>query len=342
MVDPRTAPARFSATDAALTGLRLIAREPGAVAVWGALYLAFTLALSAAMVTTVGPSMAAMAQQRAGAAPDPAASLALMSTLLPFEGLALVAGLLFYALMFSAVNRAVLRPGVGGPGRLPGRLALGGDEGRQLLLFVILGVMFLVAYVALIFAGVIVGVVLGLAVSGGHADAAATAGPIVLVVVGVVSAVLSVLAVLATRLSLASPLTFDTGRIDVFGSWGLTRGIFWPLLGAYLLIFVIALALFVAAFVLFTVTAALLGGGLSAAGVALRPDMSSLPAYFAPVMLLWILMVTAVGTVVLVLFLAAPAGAYAQLKAMGRLGPAGPPGPVPAPGPASDLPRFGR
>lgn len=40
---------------------------------------------------------------------------------------------------------------------------------------------------------------------------------------------------LAVRLSLASPLTFDTRRVRVFGSFALTRGRFWSLLGAYLL-----------------------------------------------------------------------------------------------------------
>ncbi len=341
MSDPKTARGRFSATDAAFTGFRLMAREPGTVAVWGAIYLAFTLVFAVGTVLMIGPSMSAlMAQQHAGAAADPAASLAMMSRLLPFEGVALIAGLLFYALMFTAVNRAVLRPGAGGPGRL----ALGGDEGRQLLLFVILGVLFFVAYIVLVIVAAIVGVVLGIAVAGGaHAAPGSAPGPVIAVGLVMVLAVLLILGVLATRLSLASPLTFDTDRIDVFGSWRLTRGVFWPLFGAYVMTWLLGVLMYVAALVLFSVIAAATGGGLAAAGVVFRPDMSSLGAYFAPTMLLWIAMVTVVGTVVLVMLLAAPAGAYAQLKALGLITPLAPPGPTPAaPAVASDLPKFGR
>ncbi len=336
MMDATGAPRRFSATEAAFTGLRLIRRDPGAVAVWGAVYLAFTFILGAGMVVTVGLYMTAlMAQQRAGAAADPAASLALLSRLLPFEGLAMIAGLAFYALLFAAVNRAVLRPGTGGPGRL----ALGGDEGRQLLLFVILGVIFFVAYIAIVIVAVIIGVVAGVALAGSHAAAGAGAPAAMVAVVVLASlAVLGGLAFLVTRLSLASPLTFDTGRIDVFGSWRLTRGIFWPLFGAYLLAFLLMVILYVVALILFSIVAIAVGGGLGAAGVAFRPDMSSLGAYFGPMMILWLLMAVAVGTVALTMMLAVPAGAYAQLKAMGRspLAPGAPPV-----APVSDLPRFG-
>ena len=351
MVDPRQASpgaaGRFSATEAAFTGFRLVVRQPGVVAVWGLLYLGFTLFTGAGMVLTVGPSMTAvMAQQRAGVTPDPAAAVAMMNGLLPFEGLVLLASLAFNALLVAAVNRAVLRPGQGGPGRL----ALGGDEGRQLLVFIILAALLFAAYVVLLIGGVVVGVVAALALAGVHAGGGAqavagAAGPVVAVMIVVGFAVMAALLFLLTRLSLASPLTFDTGRVDVFGSWRLTRGVFWPLLGAYLLTWLLLMILYIAAFALFAAVVMVAGGGLAAAGVMFRPDMSSLAGYFAPAMLLWILFATAVGTVAVAAILAVPAGAYAQLKALGLIPPPTPPGTATAPTPpaaATDLPRFGR
>ena len=63
------------------------------------------------------------------------------------------------------------------------------------------------------------------------------------------------LAWLAVRLSLASPLTFETRRVNLFGSFALTRGRFWPIFGTYALL--IALALVV--FLLITVIAVAIG-----------------------------------------------------------------------------------
>lgn len=338
MTDARTTAGRFSASDAALTGLRLLAREPATAAVWAALYLLFCLVGAGGLALAVGPAMQTLAaHQRTGTPLDPAANLALMSRILPVEGLFLLAFLAFFALLSAAVNRSVLRPGAG---RI-GRLGLGGNEGRQVLLFLILGVLFFLLYVVLVVVAAIFGALVGIAAGGGRVPAAAP-GPMFAVFVLAGLAVLLVLAFVATRFSLAAPLTFDRGEVDAFGSWRLTRGVFWPLFGAYVLAWLIAALISLAAVVLFVAVVTVAGGGVSAAGAIFRPDMSSVGAYFSPVMLLWLLVSAVVGTVGLVMMLAAPAGAYVQLKALGRLPTSPPPGVTPAPSPPSDLPRFGR
>lgn len=323
-------PAAFSGSEAAFTGLRLLTREPRTWLVWGALYLAFSLGLGVLMVVTAGPAlMQIMALQ--GTRPDPAASLALMGRLAPAYSLTMAASLVFYAVAFAAVNRAVLRPAPGGLAHL----ALGGDELRQLIVLVLLGLVLLGVYIAAVVVGVVVGVVLALAAAASHVGGSATTGGlaallIVILVLGVLGAVLFVM----TRLSLASPLALDTGRIDLGASWRMTRGRFWAVFGTYVLAWLVSVVILIGVGVVFAVVAVTTGGGLKAAGVLFRPDMSSLQTYFGPLQVAWMVVNAVMAPVLFALALGAPAGVYAQLR--GSL-----PATAVPPTPASDLPRFG-
>ena len=163
---------RFSASEAAFTGFRLLAREPATWAVWAGVFVVISLVFGAGIVATIGPTLAEMMQSAGQPSVDPTASLRVLSRILPFEGVLIVVSLGLYAVMFAAVNRAILRPGAGGPGHF----ALGGDELRQLLVLVILSVVLLAVYIVALIAGFIVG--LGVAFAAGAAGgSASSAGP---------------------------------------------------------------------------------------------------------------------------------------------------------------------
>jgi hypothetical protein len=115
------------------------------------------------------------------------------------------------AILTAAQCRAVLRPSA----RQAGFVRLGGDEFRMAVLVIILfAVVGLLALVIASFAAFIVGF---LATRG-----PARASRIYIYAVGVPAWLVTVF--LLARLSLASSLTLETDRVDVFGSWRMTRG----------------------------------------------------------------------------------------------------------------------
>ncbi len=297
---------RFSATEAAFAGFRLARREPLTLAIWAAVLAVFGLVFGSLMVLMAGPAMMDLRNLQPGASKDPAAVLSVFQKLGPFYALTFPVTLLFYAVAYGAVNRAVLRPST--PPRF-GRLAVGGDELRQLLVLVLLGLLFFALYIVTAIVAIVAAVALGIA-------AQSAGGVVVGILVGVVAGltVVGVFLFVAVRLSLASPLTFDTERVSIFASWRLTKGRFWALLGAYLLSGVMVLLLSVVALVVTAVIATVVGGGLSAAGVIFRPDMTSLATYFTPVSVVWMVIAACLNSLTLALTIGAPAAAYAQLR----------------------------
>ena len=323
------APLRFSASGAAFTGLDLLTREPRTWLIWAALALALSLASGALTVAAAGPGMLELAAGETSPA-DPAAAFAALSRLAPLYALTSAGSLVVYAVACAGVNRAVLRPAPAGLAHL----ALGGDELRQFIVLVLLGLVLLGVYIASLIAGALLS--LGLGALRAAPAAAAGGGLRVLVVALVFAVVLGPAAFVMTRLSLTAPIALDTGRIDLGASWRMTRGRFWALFGSYVLAWLVTAVIFIAVGVVFTVAAVTAGGGLKAVDGLFRPDASSLEAYFGPLQLLWTIVNAALAPVLFALGIGAPAGAYAQLR--GLSAPA-------APGPtaqASDLPRFGR
>jgi hypothetical protein len=199
---------------------RPVREWPVAVAVWGLIYMAATIAMTFAMRPFVagawGASLGGDPQARL------AAAMGSLGNLLSMElGL-----LILFVILMTAAQRAVLRPADKGLFYLK----LGMDELRMLALTIILVILF---YVGLVVA---VGVLAVGAVALGRAAA------VVLMIVGIV-ALLALAIWLEVRLSLAFPLTLLRRRIIIGESWRLTRGRFWTLFGAYLVIFVIFLVL---------------------------------------------------------------------------------------------------
>ncbi|MBW8881413.1 MAG: hypothetical protein JF615_08330 [Asticcacaulis sp.] len=95
-----------------------------------------------------------------------------------------------------------------------GYLSFGLPELRILVVYLVMGVI----NVSILTAAMVFGAGLG------------PAGPAAGLTLGVIAA-----GWLSVRLSLNAVQSFDQGRIDLFGSFALTRGVFWPLFGGYLM-----------------------------------------------------------------------------------------------------------
>nr|WP_315050952.1 hypothetical protein [uncultured Brevundimonas sp.] len=205
----------LSATEAAFEGFRVVRRKPTVVAWWALAYLV----LFAVAFALAGPSLIevmTIADTMNAANPSPADMQRLGAA---YAGLAwlLPAGLLFGAVLNTAIVRAVLRPE---EGRL-GYLRLGADEFRVLgatLLLTLAGAA--ITLLAAFAAGLLVGV-------------ASLAGQAVAWLVGLLAgaAVLALVVFLAIRFSLVVPATFTEKRMAFKESWRATKGVFWPLLG---------------------------------------------------------------------------------------------------------------
>ncbi|WP_431469405.1 hypothetical protein [Sphingosinithalassobacter sp. LHW66-3] len=209
---------------------RLIARRPGAVALWGLVYLGGIVLISIVFMGALGGAMMA-GGFGAGANPEQA--------LASFSGQSILLTLLMYlayyalaAVLMNAVYRAVLRPEESGGASI----RFGRDELRTLGLTLLLGILMMVlAFFGSLILGLI-GSALGLA-AGGDPVAMDIASTIVLLLF------IAGWLVLWVKLSLILPASFHYRRFTLDSGWELSSGHFWPLLGAYLIIIVISILL---------------------------------------------------------------------------------------------------
>jgi hypothetical protein len=200
----------------------LVRDHPAAVAVWGFIYLA----LAAGTSLLIQPAL--------GAATDPQAMAANMEAIFGQLMLFQFAFFILFVAMWTAAQRAVLRPSEGGLAFI----RFGMDEIRMFILMIALTAMF---YVGLVIAAILITIISLIAYAAG--------GAVVAVPLAVIFGVgaLGVVVWLYVRLSLAYPLTLLRREIVIGESWQLTRGRFWSLFTAYLVIFVLITALSLAA-----------------------------------------------------------------------------------------------
>ena len=218
----------FPATDCAFEGFRLTRRAPVAVLCWAAAYAIFIgllfLLVGRHFVTVL--SVITEMQAQGQTEPSPEDVERLMQAYGVIIAWAMPLGLLFSAVISTAIARSVIRP----DDRKFGYLRLGKDELR------VLGASLIVSLI--IFAASFVGfMVVGMAAAGAMALPA-----LWLVVVLLSLAIIGLLIWLSVRLSLVVPATFAEGRIVVKQAFALTgQKVFWPLLGMAIIAGVMAM-----------------------------------------------------------------------------------------------------
>jgi len=229
------------------------------------------------------------------------------------------------------MNRAVLRPAKSAFGYL----RLGVDEWRQFLLFLWAMVVALGAYIALVVIGAIVAII-GIiifamvnkgagATGAGAGTGAATLGVIAFVLIYMIAYIY-----VLVRLSLASAMTFDTGKVSLLKSWRLTKGRFWSMFGAYFLAAVLSIVVSLLGLIVMYV-AAMLVGGVGGLGFIFRPDMSSPAAYFTPARLVYLVLGGGLYALVWPVLLTPSAAIYKASTAAPDPTPAAWPSPYPEP-----------
>lgn len=290
-----------SISEAAFTGFRIVRERPRAVVVWAVIQLAVSLVLGGAAIAVAGPDLMRLRELGPTAtARDSGEVLALLGRLAPIYGLIVVFFLVFSPMLNAAMNRAVMRPA---DDRF-GYFRLGADELRQFALMLLIFAVSVGLYLAAILIAVAIGAVVALA-----------AKPVVgLAVALCVLAGVGAAIFLAVRLSLASAQTFATGKVNLFGSWALTRGRFWPILGTYVLAGAFAAVVYVLWFVLsFAIVAAI--GGVGALAANMQPDLNSLAAFLTPAALVKTVLGAIVTALLWPVLGAPPAAIYRRLTA---------------------------
>jgi len=271
--------AGFSASDVALTGFRIVRERPKAVLIWSAIQFAIALTFGVAMVRFAGPALMSLSMHaeagNTAARADPAQAMALLRQLAPFYLCLVLFSLVFYPILYATMNRAVLRPDDEGFGYIH----LGADELRQLGLFLLIVGLGIVAYIAVIIAFIAVLIPLSMA-SGAGSTGSNVLVTLVAILLGL--AIIGLWIYVWVRLSLGSPLTFATRRVNLFGSWRLTKGLFWPMFGAYAVALILGMIVGLLTLVISSAVTAVIGGGASGMAGMFRPDMSSLAAYLTP------------------------------------------------------------
>jgi hypothetical protein len=258
---------KFSASDAAFSGFRLVRENLKTVAIWALLMTVVSIIHTTVTIHFFGPQFEALSNSMDSAATDgdteafakvSGGMTVMMLWLLPYS-------LALSAIVLAAVNRLVLKP----QDRGFFYLGFGMAELRQvgvgvLTYLVAVGVM-LVGALLTGFMGAMGGVTGGVL---GLLSGLGTVGALIFLLV---------------RLSFASSATFEAGKIMFFRSMPLTQGSFWPLLGAYLLAIVMAIIVFLLMSAIIAGAAALISGDLGVSARMMRADTSSLAAYFSPI-----------------------------------------------------------
>lgn len=304
----------FSPPEAAFEGFRLTRERPLIVVWWSLVKLLVNMGVMALATLLVGSSMSDILTLSANPlAADPAIFETLGPKLLAFEAASLPLLLIMSAILTAATYRGVLDPGA--DARF-GFLRLGPDELRLAGLYLVIGLIFIGVMMAVsVLAGMVLALILGL--TGGGAGGAVAGG---LATAASLTAMLGAGAYLAVRLSLAGPATFVGKKLVIAPAWRLTRGRFWPLLGAYFLSWMLAVVVTLLGNAVFTGIGAVIGGGMGTYAAAGMPDFGSMESVFSPAHLLFLASAAVLAALQTAITVAPFAVAYRSLAGVPRAG----------------------
>lgn len=256
---------KFSASDAAFVGFRLVRENLKAVAIWCVLMTVVSVASEVLSLKFYGPQLEAFQTLMAESGnPDPEEFAKVVAGVTPLFLWLLPYSLLLNAVLLAALNRMVLRP----EASATAYLGLGKDELRQVAVWILSNL----AIMGVLCGGALLG-----GVFGGIGGAAGALLGFVVMLVAIGGAIY-----LAIRLSLASAVTFDTGRVSLFRTLPLTKGLFWPLLGTYFLAVVMSVIVILLLWIIVSALALIVTGDFSGAGQMLQAESKKLEAYFTP------------------------------------------------------------
>lgn len=289
----------FSASEAALEGFRITRENPRAFGAWVAVSFAVSvlgIVIDAFMPASIKHGLDTISADQTLTPGQLLDTLILIAPILAL-------GLAVLSIMAAAVYRLIFRH----DDTRFGYLRLGADELRLMGL-------------TLIYIGLTIALVVGVSMVAAIVVAlVAMAAPAAQAFMSLVATVFSfgVVIFVLVRLSLAPVATFAERRLSIFESWGLTRGHFWPLLGAYVLAFACIFVIGLLILIVFSAVAGAImlvsGGQLSDVGGMLKPEAGSLRSYFSIGIIAYML-VSSVFSALYNAVIAAPgAVAYQQL-----------------------------
>jgi hypothetical protein len=283
--------------DFAFEGFRLIRERPKLIAFWGALTLLWWGAMWCIMITMAGPSLAILMKMTSY---DPQVIQTLTEQLLPALGVCAP----IYVVMSSILVCAICRASMGHGDDRYGFLALGMDEVRMMA--VRGGTLLVLAGVFLGF-GMLGGLVAAL-VNASSPQAAAAAQSLSSILA------LGTFVWLSLRLSLNNPQSFESQRINLFGSFSLTQDRFWSLFTGYAAAMALAL---VVQFLCDKIIEAVqvLSLGLKVTGDMVPPDPTTLTTFLSPPSLIYfILSYAIIAPLTSAIQFGAPVAAYKILR----------------------------
>lgn len=251
----------FSITEAAFAGFRAVARRPSTLGWWFGFALLAMIVEIGAVGLLMGSALVDLIRASAQSA-EPSSAVVLSFIGRFFLGLLLLLpiAVAFAVMRVSAANRAILRP----QDSRFGYLRLGVEELRVLaVLLVIFALQFAVQMVISIVMSLVLGGMMAAAAVSGSTSAMMTALALqFLTLIPTYAAIIFI----NVKFSLAVPQTMDTGAINIGGSWALTKGRFWPILGVYLIDYVVAFGVGIVVMLLLFATVAVVGVNLASMG----------------------------------------------------------------------------